>query len=177
METHYKHLCVLLFLRQGYPLPRHELASLWRCAPPGLSGDRLWQRWWEYAPLLPSSVIICDRLYGQPRLVTQPHTGLLSLIWLISILYNALLPAATVNERIVTHSLNGVNQRQDRERVNAQRQTGWHLRKCCCCRGDLFSVLLLYCYVAVFYTWIINRKLIESVESMCHRWTKEMNKF
>lgn len=78
-------------------------------------GDSLWQWWWEYAPLLLSSVIICDRLYGQARLVTQPHTGLLSVIWLISILYNALLPTATVNERIVTRSLSRVNQRQDRE--------------------------------------------------------------
>lgn len=109
------------------------------------SRDSLWQWWWEYAPLLPSSVIICDRLYGQPRLVTQPHTGLLSIIWLISILYNALLPTATVNERIVTYSLSGVSLRRDRERVNMLRQIGWHLRNCCrcgcnpCCRVSVHT--------------------------------------
>lgn len=112
------------------PLVYHQLLSL-LCVSPTASRDSPWQWWWEYAPLLPSSVIICDRLYGQPRLVTQPHTGLLSIIWLISVLYNALLPTACVNERTVTHSLSGVNPRQDTEHVNAPRQTGWHLSSRC----------------------------------------------
>lgn len=102
-------------------LPWTRLLVVCAARPRIASRDSLWQWWWEYAPLLLSSVIICDRLYGQARLVTQPHTGLLSIIWLISILYNALLPTATVNERIVTRSLSRVNQRQDRE----------HLCECC----------------------------------------------
>lgn len=100
------------------------------------SRDSLWQWWWEYAPLLPSSVIISDRLYGQARLVTQPHTGLLSIIWLISILYNALLPTATVNERIVTYSLSRVSLTRDRERVNMLRHIRWNLRNCCRCGSN-----------------------------------------
>lgn len=94
---------------------QHELLSLWSLTS---SRDWLWQWRWEYAPLLPSSVIICDRLYGQPRLVTQPHTGLLRIIWLICILYNALLPAAVVNSGTVTQSLSGVNHRRATECVN-----------------------------------------------------------
>lgn len=107
-------------------LPHHDLLSL-LCVSPGLSRppgthwDNDGGNMLPYYP--PLSSYVTD--YGQPRLVTQPHTGLLSIIWLISIVYNALLPTTAVNGRMVSCSLSGVNLRQDREHLNALRPTDW----------------------------------------------------
>lgn len=83
--------------------------------PSGIQWDNDCGNMLPYYP--PPSSFVTD--YGQPRLVTQPHTGLWSLIWLISILYSASLPTATVKQRMVTHLLSRVNQRQDRRSERA----------------------------------------------------------